>query len=167
MHNSVRRALAKFYFDYKGDLDTTAVADLGALDINGSTKNIISHAVGFDIVEGKGVDVLIVPGSIPDAHRNVYGAVVSISSFQCCPDPALYKRQIIDLLQEGGILFLAMCSNKCNFQHSTSDNKYGYKDEFRLEFRELERFFATDFNILELAETNYEHPDFILIAKLK
>jgi len=167
MHDSAKRAIAKFYFDYRTVLDATRVADLGALNINGATKDVIAHAVGFDIVAGKGGDVVIVPGTVPPEHRHQYGAVVTSSSFSFCPDPLAYKKQIIDLLQPGGLLFLTMCSDKCQVRHSTSDNSYGFQDEFRLELRELERFFSTEFEILELTETHYTHPDFILLGKLR
>jgi len=167
MHDSARRAIAKFYFDCRQYLDSTTVADMGALNINGSTKDVIPHAVGFDIVAGKGVDVVIEPGKIPEEHKKKYGAVVSSSSFMCCPDPAAYKKQLVDLLKPGGLLLLTMCSNKCSVQHSTSVNQYGFKDEFRIELKELERFFSSEFEVLELTETNYEHPDFVLLGRLR
>lgn len=167
MHDAARRAIAKFYFDNKQYLDSTRVADMGALNINGSTRDVIPHVVGFDIVAGNGVDVVIAPGSIPDEHKQRYGAVVSCASFTFCPDPAAYKKQLIELLQPGGLLFLIMCSNKCRMQHSTSNNSYGFTDAFRLELKDLERFFSNEFEILELAETNYEHPDFNLLGRLR
>jgi hypothetical protein len=167
MHHSIMRAASKFYFDYKAFVDSSLVADLGALNINGSTKDLIKHAIGFDIVSGPGVDVVIEPGNIPQQYKKIFDVVVSISSFQFCPDPILYKKQIIDLLHPRGYLFLSMCSDKCTEKHTTSNNKYGYADEFRLSRVHFESLFLDEFKILESAETNYEHPDFIIVAKLK
>ncbi len=169
MHDSAKRAIKRFYNDdkFKSYLDSHPVADMGALNINGSTRDVISHCTGFDIVAGPGVDVVIQPGVIPPEHQHKYGAVISTSSFMCCPDPEMYKRQIIDLLSDGGLLFLTICSTKCTQKHSTSDNEYGYGDSFRVELKELERFFGIEFDVLELSELNYEHPDFVLIGQLK
>ena len=60
-----------------------------------------------------------------------------------------------------------MCSNKCQDRHTTSQNDYGYRDEFRVELKELEKFFSHEFLVLEIGETNYEHHDLFMVAKLK
>lgn len=52
MHNSVKRAIARFYFDNCDYLDQVQVADVGALNIHGSSREVISHCTGFDIVDG-------------------------------------------------------------------------------------------------------------------
>lgn len=167
MHQSAARAISKFYFDFRSYIDSSQVADMGALNLNGSTKDVIRHAVGFDIVAGPGVDVVIEPGRIPAEHRQRYGLVTSISSFTFCPHPAVYKQQIIDLLHPQGYMLLSMCSDKCRFKHTTSNNTYGFGDEFRMTRQQVEDFFGKEFKILELNETNYEHPDFVVVGKLK
>ncbi len=167
VHDSARRAIAKFYFDYRDYLDSVKVADMGALNINGATKDIIGHCVGFDIVEGNGVDVVINPGFIPEEHKGRYGAVVSANSFVFCPDPVMYKKQIIDLLAPKGLLFLITCSEKCRNKHTTSDNRYGFQDSFRTTLRDLENFFSVEFDILEVGEMNYAHSDYVLLGRLK
>lgn len=166
VHESARRAIAKFYFDYRSYLDNTEIADMGALNINGATKDII-NCVGFDIVEGKGVDVVINPGFIPEEHKRRYGAVISANSFVFCPDPGMYKKQIIDLLAPNGLVFLITCSEKCKNKHTTSDNIYGFQDSFRVGLRDLEKFFSIEFDILELSELNYAHSDYVLLGRLK
>lgn len=167
MHEGARRAIARFYFDNREYLDGTKVADVGSLNINGAVKDVIPHCVGFDIVEGDGVDVIIEPGIIPEEHQKQYGAVIASSSFAYCADPYLYRRQLTDLLVPGGLLLLITCSVKCAVEHSTSNNKYGFKDWIRMEFRGFEKFFATEFEILELAEINYGHQDYVLVGKLR
>lgn len=167
MHPSAARAVAKFYFDYKAYVDSSQVADMGALNLNGSTKDTIRHAVGFDIVAGPGVDVVIEPGQIPEEHRHRYGLVTSISSFTFCPNPVQYKQQIIDLLHPQGYLLLSMCSDKCRTRHTTSNNPYGFGDEFRMGRSVAEEFFSKEFRLLEFNETQYEHPDFVIVGKLK
>jgi hypothetical protein len=167
MHESARRALAKFYFDYRDALDRVQVADMGALNINGAAKDVIPHCTGFDIVAGPGVDVVITPGNIPEMHRCRYGAALSLNSFTFCPDPSMYKQQLVDLLVEEGLLFMTMCSEKCAVKHTTSNNPYGFGDEFRVKRDELERFFAIEFDILEFCEQNYGHPEYVLLARLR
>lgn len=167
MHASAARAVSKFYAEFRPYVDSSLVADVGALNLNGSTKDTIRHAVGFDIVAGPGVDVVIEPGHIPAAHRHRYGLVVSISSFTFCPNPVQYKQQILDLLHPQGYLLLSMCSDKCRTKHTTSNNPYGFADEFRMSRQTVEEFFGMEFRLLEVTETNYEHPDLVLVGKLR
>ena len=39
-------------------------------------------------------------------------------------DSNLYKKQIIDLLYDEGLLFLTMCNDRCKGNHSTSPSNY-------------------------------------------
>lgn len=167
MHTSVARQIKKFYIDYQYFIDNNLVADLGSLNINGAAKDIIKHAVGFDIVNGPGVDVVIEPGKIPDEYLASFGLVLSVNSFVFCPDPFLYRAQIIDLLRPRGYMFLTMCSEKCKEKHTTSSNVYGFGDEFRMERIQAYSFFSDKFSILEFTETNYEHSDYIILGQLK
>lgn len=168
MHNNVRYRLEEWYKSNKNDIDTLKIADVGAYNINGSTKDIISHTIGFDIYDGKGVDVVIEPGIIPEEHIGIYNFVTSISSFQFCPDPNIYKKQITDLLCDGGFLFLSMCSDKCEKGHSSSPNTYNFGDEIRMTLNEIQDFFETDFTIVELTYSlDSGHSDIILKAKKK
>lgn len=167
MHRTVKYELVKWYLNNKTDIDSTKVADVGAFDINGSVKDVIAHVVGFDIYNGKNVDVVINPGEIPDEHKFIYGAVTSVSSFQFCPDPYVYKKQILDLLSTNGLLFLTMCSSKCNAKHSTSPNEYGFGDSVRYSIDELINIFTPEFEIIEVYEVDKEHNDLILKAKKK
>jgi hypothetical protein len=165
MHNSVETELIKWYNDNRNYIDNILIADIGSFDINGSVKNVINHVKGFDIYEGKNVDVVIKPGLIPDEYKFLFGAVTSISSFQFCPDPDLYKKQITDLLCDRGFLFLSMCSDKCEKGHSSSPNKYNYGDEVRMSLTEIQNFFESDFTITELKYILVDnHTDIILKA---
>ena len=162
MHNNVKQELSNWYKSNKEYIDTISVADVGSYDINGSTKDIIKDSVGFDIYDGVGVDVTIKPGVIPEEHINIYGAVTSISSFQCCPDSNIYKKQIIDLLTKDGILFLTMCATSCRGKHSTSPNEYNYGDGVRFTIDGLTKFFSDSFNVVECYEkSESDHNDLI------
>ena len=167
MHRTVKRELIKWYLSNKEYLDATTVADIGAYNINGSVKEVISNSIGFDIFDGEGVDVVIYPGTIPDEHKFKYGAVTTVSSFQFCPDSELYKKQILDLLCDGGLLFLTMCNDKCNGEHTTSPNGYDFKDSVRYSLDELTNLFSKEFDVIDLYEVNKEHNDLILKAKKK
>ena len=168
MHDQVRSELVNWYYENLELINKVKVADLGANNINGSVSETISHVVGFDIVINDNVDVVIVPGIIPDEHKNIYGAVTTVSSFQFCPDSQLYKQQIIDLLCDNGLLFLTMCTTKCKSTHNTSINDYDYGDSVRYSKDELRNIFASEFEIIDLYETEYNHhPDLILKARKK
>lgn len=168
MHDQVRYELKKWYIDNLNYINTTKVADLGANNINGSVSETINHVIGFDIVNNQNVDVVIVPGVIPDNHKKIYGAVTSVSSFQFCPDSKLYKQQIIDLLCDNGLLFLTMCTTKCRSSHTTSINKYEYGDGVRYTIDELKSLFSDEFEIIDIYETSFiPHPDLILKARKK
>lgn len=165
MHDNVKKHLIEWYNVNKTFIDNSKVADLGSYNINGGVKDIIVHSVGFDIYNGLGVDVIIKPGIIPKEHIGKYSVVTCVSSFQFCPEPFLYKKQMIDLLCEKGLLFLTMCSDKCPRGHSSSPNEYKFGDEIRMSLTEIENFFKDDFKILELKDVLYNgHPDIILKA---
>ena len=71
MHDQVRSELVNWYYENLELINKVKVADLGANNINGSVSETISHVVGFDIVINDNVDVVIVPGIIPDEHKNI------------------------------------------------------------------------------------------------
>jgi len=171
MHKEVLQEFITFYDRNQEVLDNGNVAELGSYDINGNLKKYIPNGVGFDILEGPNVNVVIEPGVIPEEHRNKYQVVISISSFQCCPHPEIYKKEILDLLCDEGLLFLTMCSIECNGSHSTSPNDYQYEDSFRMTHKELTDFFGNDFDILEIYDPilidSGSHNDTILRAKKK
>jgi hypothetical protein len=167
MHKNVREHVEEWYQSNRHSIDTSKIADVGAFNINGSIKDIIPHTIGFDIYDGNGVDVVIEPGVVPEEHVGKYKFVTSISSFQFCPDPDLYKKQITDLLCDGGFLFLSMCSNKCEKGHSSSPNKYSYGDEVRMSLTEIQNFFETDFTITELKYTLVDNHTDVIIKAIK
>lgn len=158
MHAIVKDRISAWYQENRAEIDRSKVADLGALDINGSVKGIIRHAVGFDILEGRGVDVVLKPGEVPVGHQHKYDFVVSTSSFQTCPYPEEYKKEILGLLRVGGKLLLTMCGPKCTCIHSTSPNSYGYKDGVRMSRQQVVDFFSGEFQCLS-AEEMIEQPN--------
>lgn len=167
MHNSVKEEIVSWYNQHKEQIESSKIADLGSYDINGGVKDVIPSVVGFDILEGKGVDVVIEPGIIPDDHKFQYDFLTSTSSFQCCPDTPAYMKQITDLLKPGGELILTMCSTRCPKGHSTSPNDYNYKDEVRYTIDEMRSLFGQEFEIHNVYEIYKGHADLIIKAKKK
>ena len=171
MHASLFNALKALHAQHQAAVAPLAVAELGSLDINGSIRDFIPDLTGFDIVAGPGVDVVIQPGAIPPEHQRRYGLVVSTSSFQFCPRPDLYKRQILDLLGAQGHLFLTMCSDRCQQRHSTSNNEQGFGDSFRMSLAQLRAFFDDAFDCLSIEElvsaTVHPHLDFVYVGRRK
>lgn len=164
MHESVKCTLSEWIGTF-GDVANKAVADVGAYNINGAVKDVIPHAVGFDLVAGPGVDVVLNLGEVPEEHRGRYDIVTSLGSFQCCPQPGSYKAEIVGLLKPGGHLFLTMCSPGCQARHTTSPG--GFQDCLRFHPGELEDFMRPE--IVSLAcYVNSEriHPDLVFIGRL-
>lgn len=110
--------------------DLAPVAELGSYDINGGIRDLVP-VTGFDILAGRGVDVVIVPGAIPAEHHGKYQAVLSLDSFPYDPQPERYIQQILDLLTPGGHLLLIACNANCRHTHTTSPNAYGHADSVR------------------------------------
>lgn len=164
MHKSIRKELKLFRDVYTNQL-SGRIAELGALDMNGSPRKYLPPLTGFDIVEGKGIDVAIEPGVIPEEYVNKFDVVISSSSFHYCPKPGLYKKQILDLLKVGGLLWMSMCGPKCKNNHSTSNNKYKFKDCFRVTRQQLEMFLGPE---IETEKCYYagdkHHQDIIFIG---
>lgn len=152
MHDNVKNEFKKWYEENTKNKQDFKIAELGSYDINGSIRDIVSKLVGFDIYDGKNVDVVIKPGEIPLEYKNKYEAVVSMGSFQCCPYPELYKKEILDLLYNNGLLFLTMCGPQCKKWHITSPNKYGYKDCIRMTKEELIKLFLPEIKVVECYE---------------
>ena len=149
MHDPVKNKVSDWYQRNRVRIDGSMIADLGAYDINGSVRQIIPHVVGFDIYSGKGVDVVVVPGQIPFEHRNRYDFVVTVSAFQFCPNSLAFKFEILDLLKDGGELFLTMCSVKCKYLHSTSPNIYNFADGVRMTESEIISFMGPEIEALD------------------
>ena len=144
MHDAVKRAVAEFIAGI-GGAEGKAVADLGARDLNGSVKDVVPGAVGFDLAAGPGVDVVIELGCIPEEHRGRYDIVTSVSSFQFCPHPECYKSEITALLKPGGRLFLSMCAPSCGTRHTTVPP---WDDCFRMSLTELKDLLAPEIRMV-------------------
>lgn len=110
--------------------DLAPVAELGSYDINGGIRDLVP-VTGFDILAGRGVDVVIKPGAIPAEHHGKYQAVLSLDSFPYDPQPPRYILQILALLAPGGRLLLIACNANCKHQHTTSPNTLGHIDQTR------------------------------------
>jgi hypothetical protein len=141
MHESSIHAIVVWYGANFRQLHGFKIADLGAYNINGSVKDFLpEEIVGFDICEGPGVDVVIEPGTIPPPHYHAYDAVVSANAFHLSGEPEKYRAEVVALLRMHGLFCLTMCKPDCVCDHSTSPNKYGYKDGIRMTEKQLRAF---------------------------
>ena len=168
VHKKVQNEFRKFLRNNGGNLGK--VCYLGSLNLNGTIEYM--DKVGFDIIEGPGVDVVIAPGIIPMDHKLKYDTCVSISSFQFCPDPEIYMSEILDLLRNtaGSKLFLTLCHESCKTSHTTSDNRYSFKDEIRFSEEKLIDFFSSEFEIIVKKTSRSilsNHRDYVITGILK
>lgn len=158
MHDAIREAWKEWHAKNGPFIQTAKIAELGSQDVNGTIKDYIPQSIGFDIIEAKGVDIVIKDGWITAEHRQAYDLVVSISSFQFCPDPHMYMNEILALLKPGGILFLTMCGVGCIHMD----------DHIRLSKEAIECLFSKFFDIEEIRVLEESiHKDVILVARLK
>ncbi len=165
MHYTVKKAFDRWHAGVcPADASQFKLAYLGSYDMNGT---IGVPCMGFDIVSGPGVDVVMPGLFVPAEHMGVYDSVASISSFQFCPHPDLYLGEAFDLLKPGGELFLTMCGWHCRGQHSTSSERFD--DSLRLSPSGLTRMLTrADFEVLSLdVEGQHGHEDIIVTAKKK
>lgn len=144
MHKSVRQALQEWIAQNRATIDKGPCADVGAYNINGAVKDDVPHAVGFDVVAGPGVDVVVRPYvPIDQQHYRKYAAITAVSSFQFGPVPGDFARTCQTLAHKGTILFLTMCEFSCRTNHSTSAGS-GWGDSFRMSERALAQFWEAN-----------------------
>ncbi len=162
MHDSVYNALVDWWELHRERIGPLPVAEVGSRILNGLVRRGLGGAnvTGFDVVAGPGVDVVLehsLPSPvIPLDFRHKFEAVVSVSSFQFCPDSELYKGELVDLIKPGGLLFLTMCRSHCKHTHTTSPNPWGWTDEFRLEPAELVALLAPEFTTHQIRLTSHD-----------
>ncbi len=141
MHCSVKEEIKKWVDRNFVHVHLMTVVDLGSLNINGSVRDIIPWAYGIDLAPGPGVDLVITAGEIPDSVLGFFGAVVGTSSMQYSASLENYKKEVIDLLRPGGLVFLTVCSPECKVKHTTSSVT---EDTHRLTSHEIQELFQPE-----------------------
>ena len=144
MHDEARMMISKWYEDFKPILCTGKIADVGALNINGSSRDVLPQNTvdGFDVYKGPDVDHVIEEGKVSDEFKGKYVGVVMANSLQCATDKKEMLFEAYELLMTGGIIFITVCSEQCTITHSSSPIS-GDHWRFTKESLELEtaRFF--------------------------
>lgn len=95
MHPSSYESMAKFAADYKPG----KVLDVGALDINGTYRDLFSDYTGFDLYPGKNVDVT----AWSKIKAGSFDAVVSGQTLEHAEDDAGLVKKMADALKPGGM----------------------------------------------------------------
>lgn len=167
MHESSIKTIVGWYAENYHRLHDhrPLIADLGSLDINGRVSGFIPEKIiGFDILPGDNIDVVIKPGIIPDEHKNKYGAVISANVFHLCGDIESYRTEVRDLLDDSGLFILTMCKPDCTAIHNTSQNEYGFRDGIRMSAEQLKETWK---DILNIDEIYLEGHDLVLKGSKK
>ena len=141
------------------------VAELGSYEINGNLIGIFDNSVGFDVVPGPRVDVIIKPGVIPEEHKGQYDTVIAISSFQFCPDSNLFLNQIEQLLIPGGKFLVTLCTPECAGGHRISIDHYD--DCLRPTKPQLLEIFNRFEHVIVYETVPEYHKDFVVIGRKK
>ncbi len=113
MHQASMRLMKAFLEKY-GLKDDEVIVDVGALDINGSYKELMgtSEYWGTDIRPGKNVDFLI-EDEMWKAMEGKVTAIICGQTLEHVKDPVLLMRQCHKLLKPGGIacFIVPTCGN--------------------------------------------------------
>jgi hypothetical protein len=115
------------------------IADLGSYACHGG-RNVAHYVkdakvIGFDLVSGPGVDVVLKPGAVPDEHLHAFDAVYGLSAIQFAPFPMEFFAAAAALLKPRGMVVITMCSPSCREEHNTSIRHR--EREWRCELSEL------------------------------
>lgn len=149
VHSSSAAAIVEWFETISSDLRIVPqVAELGSYDINGTIRDHLPiKIIGFDLVAGKCVDVVIEPGVIPEEHVGKYDAVISANAFHYSVKPEEYKKEVLSLLQRNGHFVLTMCHPGCDVVHTASPNQYGRNDGLRMTEEELRAFWEPEIRV--------------------
>lgn len=107
MHASAMEAARKFAEEHVS-VTHQRVADIGALDMNGSMRGLFAgrEYVGMDIEPGKGVDMVLANSeAIPVADRT-FDVVLSANTLEHTRRPWVVVREMARILRPGGLMFL-------------------------------------------------------------
>jgi SAM-dependent methyltransferase len=98
---------AKFVERY---IPSGRVADIGALNINGSLRPLFPGCeyVGFDLVEGLGVDVVLSDAEQWGIPTDSFDVVVSANCLEHTRRPWVIVRNIARICRPGGLVLLIM-----------------------------------------------------------
>lgn len=109
MHHSALQNGSLFFDTYIKNSDSITVVDIGAQNINGSLKELVPHQVkyiGVDVMEGKGVDVLLDdPYQLPFEDESI-DVIISSSCFEHSEMFWLLFLEIMRILKKGGLFYL-------------------------------------------------------------
>jgi len=96
------------------------VAEIGSLDINGSVRQCFSAKdyTGFDIAEGKGVDV-VQNGELISSPTAFYDTVISSECFEHNPFWVETFANMLRMTKHGGLIILS-CATTGRQEHGTT-----------------------------------------------
>ncbi len=114
MHPSALLHGSLFFETYVAKCSSALVVDLGAQDVNGSLREVcppVCQYLGVDVVEGKGVDIVLQdPYKLPFEDSTV-DFVVSSSCFEHSEMFWVLFLEILRILKPSGICYLNVPSN--------------------------------------------------------
>jgi SAM-dependent methyltransferase len=115
------------------------IADLGSYACHGG-RNVAHYVkdakvIGFDLVAGPGVDVVLESGIVPPDQAHTFDAVYGLSAIQFAPAPDDFLAEAAALLKPRGMVVITMCSPACQEEHNTS--RRHREREWRCELSEL------------------------------
>jgi SAM-dependent methyltransferase len=109
----------KFFELYASGTHGLTIVEIGSLDINGSLRSVAppgNEYLGLDVAEGKGVDVVVDPYSLPLKNDTV-DICISSSCFEHAEFFWLSFNEILRILKPQGIFYLNAPSNGAFHRH--------------------------------------------------
>ena len=114
MHDTAMMYGEHFFSTYLSDASGLKIADVGALDVNGSLRSVAptnNEYIGVDFVEGKGVDIVLTdPYALPFEDSSI-DVVVSSSCYEHSEFFWLTFNEALRVLKPTGLLYINAPSN--------------------------------------------------------
>lgn len=114
------------------------IADVGSCDVNGTYRKLFERNdwqyVGFDMVQGPNVDVVLTPETLAE-HAGQFDVVVSGQTLEHVPRPFQFVQQLASLLKPGGLLWV-IAPNTFHFHEHPVDCWRVWPDGLRATFED-------------------------------
>ena len=105
MHDTALTAAAAFFKIYAGK--EPRILDIGSSDLNGTIRSVAPADctyVGIDVSKGRGVDIVVTPGTKFPFDPDSFDLVVSSSCFEHDPMFWVTTLEVMRVLKPGGVL---------------------------------------------------------------
>jgi len=110
MHKTAMADAKRFVDKYLEKNQSYSIAEIGSYNVNGSIRPHFSNEnwfyLGFDIVSGPDVDIVIPESNWPQEYHNKFDVVVSSQVMEHVKRPWSWMRDVASFCKPGGIIYI-------------------------------------------------------------